>query len=145
MAERTIVSACLLGINCRYDGTNALNEKLLKHPPSKHLIPLCPEQMGGFTTPRPRAEIERGNGGDVLAGRSRILDVNGMDVTTHFIRGAEEVLKVARLFDIRGAALKEKSPSCGVSLIYRREKLVKGMGITAALLKNEGIEVKGIE
>lgn len=145
MADIILVSACLLGINCRYDGTNALNEKLLNSPPPKHLIPLCPEQMGGLTTPRPRAEIEKGTGADVLAGRSRVLDINGMDVTANFIRGAEEVLKAVRLFDIRGVALKEKSPSCGVNLIYRRKKLVRGMGITAALLKNKGIEVKGIE
>jgi uncharacterized protein YbbK (DUF523 family) len=145
MAEKIIVSACLLGINCRYDGTNSLNEKLLNYHPSKYLIPLCPEQMGGLTTPRPKAEIEMGDGADVLAGMSRVLDINGMDVTAHFIRGAEEVLKVARLFDIRGTVLKEKSPSCGVNLIYRGKKLVKGMGIVAALLKNEGLEVTDVE
>ncbi len=149
-----LISACLLGINSRFDGTNALREDLLKKYSGEILIPVCPEQLGGLPTPRPKAEItspsfnspdfvtpsllKRGLGGVVI-------DENGRDVTKEFIRGAEEVLKIARLFDVKKALLKEKSPSCGVRFIYRKGGVVNGMGIIGRLLKDNGLEIEGVE
>ena len=130
-----LISACLLGINCRYDGTNALNKKLIKRYAKECLIPVCPEQLGGLPTSRTEAEIR---GKDVI-------DKSGRVVTKEFKKGAKEVLKIAKLFGAKKAVLKEKSPSCGVKLIYKNGKLVKGQGITTRLLKDNGIEVEGAE
>ncbi|MFQ5585637.1 MAG: DUF523 domain-containing protein [Thermodesulfobacteriota bacterium] len=143
--EPIIVSACLLGIKCRYNGTDAASTALIEMARSHLLIPFCPEQLGGLATPRTEAEIEDGSGNDVLDGASRVLTGNGKDVTLHFTRGAEEVLKIARLFDISEAILKEKSPSCGVTSITRRGNVVRGAGVTAALLRREGLLVKSAE
>lgn len=128
-----LISACLIGINCRYDGTNALNKKLIKRYAKECLIPVCPEQLGGLPTPRTEAEIR---GKDVI-------DKNGRVATREFKKGAKEVLKIAKLLGAKKAVLKEKSPSCGVKLIYKNGKLVKGQGITTRLLKDNGIEVEG--
>ena len=139
-----IVSACLLGIKCRYDGTDAASETILDMAQSRRLIPICPEQLGGLSTPRMASEIESGNGGDVLDGSSRVIAGDGSDVTSNFTRGAAEVLKVARLFGISEVLLKEKSPSCGVTTLSRGGEVVKGVGVTAALLIREGIRVRGV-
>lgn len=130
-----LVSACLLGINSRYDGTNAFREDLLKRYSHEILIPVCPEQLGGLATPRLEAEIRS----------DMVIDKSGRDVTKEFIRGAHEVLKIAGLLDIKKALLKERSPSCGVHFIYRNGNIVNGMGITAELLENNGIEVEGVD
>ena len=133
MKEPILISACLIGINCRYDGTNALNKKLIKNYTKECLITICPEQLGGLPTPRPEAEIR---GKDVI-------DKNGRIVTKEFRKGAKEVLKIAKLLGAKKAVLKEKSPSCGTKIVYEKEKLVKGQGITAMLLRDNGIEVEG--
>lgn len=138
-----IVSACLMGVNCRHDGTNALREGLIKGYSNGHLTPICPEELGGLPTPRPSAEIDGGDGRDVLGGRARVIDINGKDVTDTFIKGAGEVLRIARLFKAKRAILKENSPSCGVEYIYKKGQLVNGIGVLTALLKKEGLEVKG--
>lgn len=108
------------------------------------LIPLCPEQLGGLPTPRAAAEIENGNGGDVLDGSSRVISGDGSDVTPNFTRGAAEILKVVRLFDISEACLKEKSPSCGVTTLSGGGDVVKGVGVTTALLIRSGVRVSGV-
>lgn len=129
-----LISACLLGINSRYNGTNAIFEDLLKRYSDKILIPVCPEQLGGLPTPRPKAEIHS----------DKIIDENGRDVTKEFLKGANEVLKIAKLFDVKKALFKEKSPSCGVKFIYRNGKIVNGTGVTARMLKDNGIDVEGV-
>lgn len=142
-----LISACLMGINCRHDGTNALRKDLIKRYSNKILIPVCPEQLGGLPTPRPQAEItlptpsliKRGKGG------VKVLDINSRDVTKEFTNGAYEVLKITKLFNIRKALLKEKSPSCGVKFVYRDAKLVNGNGITTRLLEENGVETEGVE
>lgn len=139
-----IVSACLMGVNCRHDGTNALREGLIKGYCNGHLAPICPEQLGGLPTPRPSAEIDGGDGRDVLEGRARVIDINGKDVTDTFIKGAGEVLGITRLFKAKRAILKENSPSCAVEYIYKKGQLVNGTGVLTALLKKEGLEVKGV-
>lgn len=130
-----LISACLIGINSRYNGTNAMRRDLIKRYVNKILIPVCPEQLGGLPTPRPQAEIQS----------ERVIDITGKDVTKEFIHGADEVLKIVRLLGAKKALLKEKSPSCGVRLIYRNGEIINGMGITAQLLKNNGIEVEGVD
>jgi uncharacterized protein YbbK (DUF523 family) len=126
-----IVSLCLAGVRCRYDGRDSLVKKIKELVERKEAIPLCPEQLGGLPTPRSPAEIKGGRGEDVLNGKARVVNREGIEVTAQFIKGAEEVLKLARLVGAKRAILKEKSSSCGEE------------GVTAALLRREGIEVRG--
>ncbi len=141
--EPIVVSACLLGLKTRYDGGDALSPEALNLLKDMLPIPACPEQLGGLSTPRPRAEITTGDGSDVLDGRSRVADENGKDVTGPFLRGAEAILNIARLCGAKKAFLKEKSPSCGLSLICRGAECIPGSGVAAALLKREGLKVTG--
>ncbi len=129
-----LCSACLLGVNCRYDGRNALNKKVVELLEKETLIPVCPEQLGGLSTPREPAEI---------VGK-RVITRSGRDVTENFMRGARETLKIAKLFGVKEAVLKQGSPSCGCGRIYDGTfsgRTVKGDGVTTALLKRHGIKV----
>lgn len=129
-----LVSACLLGINCKYSGKNNRNEKIAELSKVHNLIPICPEQLGGLPTPRPASEIR----GD------RVINTAGQDVTDNYKRGAEAALEIAHQCGCKCAVLKSKSPSCGNRMIYDGSfsgKLVEGRGITAALLAANGIEV----
>ena len=113
---RIIVSACLLGMNTKYNGGNNRNNKvvtfLLKN--NHFFIPLCAEQLGGLPTPRLPAEIEEGyTSKDVLDGKAKIVNQEGVDVTKQFIKGAKEVLKICKRFNITHAILQDRSPSCG--------------------------------
>ena len=107
------------------------------------LLPICPEQLGGLSTPREQSRIVGGDGSDVLDRRAKVVMESGRDVTENFIKGAEESLKLARLFKAREAVLKTGSPSCGSGKIHGNfsERLKKGDGVTAALLKRSGIRV----
>lgn len=138
-----LVSACLMGRNCRYDGGNKLNTGLNLLLKGKELILICPEAAGGLSIPRPPAEIQAGDGFDVLEGKANILNARGEDVTEEFIKGAERTL--AELPDeIDFAILKAKSPSCGVNRIYSGTfdgTLKDGSGVLAAYLKKRGIPV----
>lgn len=140
-----LVSACLLGVNCRYDGTGELNENVKKLMDGKvNLIPVCPEQLGGMKTPRNPVEIKNGSGNDVIDGNAGVFDRHGNEFTREFLNGANELLKLAKLFGCKKAILKSKSPSCGSEKIYDgsfSRTLKDGMGVSAAFLKNEGIEV----
>jgi uncharacterized protein YbbK (DUF523 family) len=129
-----ICSACLLGIKCRYDGKNKRNEKILELAKKEILIPVCPEQLGGLPTPREPAE-QKGK---------KVITKSGKDVTKNFKKGARQVLKIAKFLGIKEAILKQKSPSCGCGQIYDgsfSEKIIKGNGVTTALLKRNGIKV----
>lgn len=137
-----IVSACLLGINCKYDGKNNANAKVMNMKCG--LVPVCPEQLGGQATPRPASEITGGSGLDVLEGRAKVIEKDGNDVTDFFTKGAYEVLNIAKVMSIKEAVLKARSPSCGCGKIYDgtfKRKLLNGDGVTAALLKKNGIKV----
>ena len=136
-----LVSACLLGINCRYDGTNKRDALVLEWARNKLVIPVCPESFSGLGFPRLAAEIEKGDGFTVLSGKARILAKDGTDVTREFLAGAKESLKIARLAGAKLAVLKDRSPSCGVNSIYNRGKKVRGAGVFAALLIRDGITV----
>lgn len=143
MYKPVIVSACLLGLKTRYDGGDALSVEALKLLEGRSVVPVCPEQLGGLSTPRPRADITEGGGMEVLAGTSKVLDESGSDVTAQFIKGAKDVLEIARLTGASEAFLKENSPSCGIGTICRNGRRVPGIGVTAALLKKEGFAIKG--
>jgi uncharacterized protein YbbK (DUF523 family) len=105
------------------------------------VIPFCPEQLGGLSTPRPESEIASGSGEDVLDGKSAVLTGDGSDVTLQFLRGAEEVVRAAKELGVERFYLKSKSPSCGYGKICRRGKLTKGNGVCAAALVRAGIDV----
>jgi len=139
-----LCSACLLGIKCRYNGKGKPNKKLVALAKKELLIPVCPEQLGGQPTPRPNAEIKNGNGKDVLKRKAKVYEDNGQDVTRYFINGAKEVLKIAKLYNVKVAILKQKSPSCGSGQIYDgtfSKNLISGDGVTSALLKKKGIKI----
>ncbi len=139
--EKILVSACLIGINCRYSGDSSLDEKLLKIAENAVLIPVCPEQLGGMKTPRNPAEFKKGNGKEILSGEKNIVDTKGNNVSEFFLKGAEEVLKIVKLLNIKKAILKERSPSCGSNFVYLNGKVVEGKGVTATLLSQNGIEI----
>jgi len=140
-----IVSACLCGINCKYDGGNNLDERVLKLLKEGKAMLVCPEQLGGQETPRVPREIINGNGLDVLEGRARILGAElNNDVTSKFIKGAYETYKIVEAVGASIAVLKARSPSCGVSKIYDGSfsgTLRQGNGVTAELLLSRGIRV----
>jgi uncharacterized protein YbbK (DUF523 family) len=140
-----LISACLLGIRCAWDGQDVYkNGEAIKLLNSETLIPVCPEQLGGLKTPRAPQEIQRGTGEDVLDGKCKVLNIDGEDVTREFISGAEETLKIARLFHIEEFIAKSRSPSCGCRKIYDgtfSRKLIDGDGVTTALLKRNGIRI----
>ena len=138
MSKPILVSACLLGICCRYDGKGNPNEAVLSllNREDVVLIPVCPEQLGGMSTPRIPSERL-----DV-----RVVNRAGEDVTDHFLRGAEEALRLAKLYNCQTAIMKERSPSCGCGRIYDGSfsgTLTKGNGMTAELLLQNGIRVFG--
>lgn len=139
-----LCSACLLGINCRYDATPKTNESILKLSKEKILIPVCPEQLGGLTTPRAQAELSV-DGKKILEGRGRVMTIDNEDVTEEFLSGAYEVLRIAKMYNITEAILKQDSPSCGCGTIYDGSfsgRKIIGDGVTAALLKKHNILVK---
>lgn len=130
-----IVSACLLGVNCKYSGQNNEVKDILKFIDKDEIVLVCPEQLGGLTTPRPPAEIDESG---------KVMTINGNDVTKEFIKGAEETLKIAMLYNIDSAILKKNSPSCGFGEIYNGTfQGVKkcGNGITAELLNKNNIKI----
>jgi len=141
--KKILCSACLLGVQCRYDGQSKPNEKVLELAKKEILIPVCPEQLGGLPTPRVHSETT-GGGQAVLEGRGKVITKQGGDVTENFIKGAEDVLKLAKILDIKEAILKQRSPSCGSGQIQDgtfSETIIEGDGVTTALLKQNGVKV----
>ncbi|MCK5046392.1 MAG: DUF523 domain-containing protein [Candidatus Heimdallarchaeota archaeon] len=140
-----IVSACLLGINCVFDGSSNKNIRILELMEKHLLIPVCPEQLGGLSTPRDPQDIIRGSGEDVLLGNAIVVTINGNEVTENFRKGALEVLEVAKLNKVKIAIFKENSPSCGVHFIYNVKQNLKfktsGKGVTTALLLENGLKI----
>lgn len=130
-----LVSACLIGLNCRYDGEGSLKEELLELVLKGEAIPVCPETMGGLSIPRDPAERV----GD------KVISKVGIDVTDEFRLGAEKTLSLALINKVEKAILKSKSPSCGVGFIYdgtHSRTLIEGNGMTAELLMKHGIIVE---
>ena len=133
-----LVSACLLGLPCRYDGKEKAHPAVrsLLEREDLTLIPVCPEQLGGLPTPRPPSE-RRGE---------RVITRTGADVTEQYRRGAQQTLRLAQLYGCDCAVLTERSPSCGSGRIYDGSfsgTLTDGDGVTAELLRQHGIAVWG--
>ena len=131
-----LASACLLGLKTRYDGRTIPSAACQQAREGGICIQVCPEQLGGLSTPRIAADLVRGDGHDVLAGRARVVTRTGEDVTENFIRGAMQVLEIARQQDVAKVFLKARSPSCG---------LAPKIGVTAALLQAEGYALVEME
>lgn len=129
-----IVSACLCGEKCRYDGKSSLSEKIKKQCDEGIALMVCPELEGGLAVPRHPCEIKNG----------RVINTQNEDKTENFVAGAKKTLDLAKKYNIKKAILKEKSPSCGSKFIYDgsfSRTLIKGKGITASLLYENGIEI----
>ncbi|MBU0485154.1 MAG: DUF523 domain-containing protein [Proteobacteria bacterium] len=124
-----LVSSCLVGLCTRYDGRVKENVQCMKALAGKIWIPVCPEQLGGLPTPRRAADLVGGDGAAVLAGRARVVNRDGIEVSGQFIKGAQQVLAIAESQPITGIFLKARSPSCGVGEV---------LGVTAALLQSKG-------
>ena len=134
MKEKLLVSACLLGINCKYSGGNNRLPEAEALAARFELVPVCPEQLGGLPTPRPCAERVG----------ERVINRAGEDVTAAFRLGAERTAEIARSGGVRRALLQERSPSCGCGTVYDGTfsgTLTAGRGVTAALLEKNGVEV----
>lgn len=135
--EKILVSSCLLGLNCKYNGGNNYSKEIDEFLKDYDVIPICPEIMGGLPTPRVASERV----GD------KVITKDGRDVTAQYKKGAEETLFLAQKYHVKKALLKLKSPSCGSGKIYDgtfSHTLIDGDGVTAELLKNNGIEIIGI-
>jgi len=142
MMNKYIISACLIGIECNYQGFSSKPiKRLIELIEQGRAIPVCPEQLGGLPTPRLPSEIQTSieKFSDI-----KVLNIKGEDVTPYFKKGAEQTLKIARLFGANIAILKERSPSCGVKFIYSgkfSKELLNGMGVTAKLLSDNNIKL----
>ena len=140
-----LVSACLAGRACRYDGAADPDDEVTRLVAEGRAVLVCPEEDGGLSTPRPPAEIVGGDGHDVLAGRARVVTRSGVDVTEQYVRGAHSALDAATAAGARDAVLKARSPSCGKGCVYDgtfSRNLTRGDGVTVALLESDGIRVR---
>ena len=132
--EAVIISACLIGVNCKYDGNNNYNPLIIKLSEKYNLIPVCPEVIGGLFTPRTSAEIIG----------EKVINKDGIDVTSEFEKGANAALQICKLYNVKKAVLKTKSPSCGYEEIYDGSfsgKVIKGNGKTADLIIKNDIKI----
>lgn len=139
-----LVSACLAGRACRFDGSSNKDDRIGRLVAEGQAVLVCPEEAGGLGTPRPPAEIVGGDGHDVLAGRARVVTRDGADVTDAYLRGARAALDAARRTGAEVAVLKARSPSCGKGCIYDgsfTNTQARGDGVTTALLEANGIRV----
>ncbi len=131
---RILISSCLLGCKCRHDGKIQKDNEIYKLIDDNYIVPFCPEQAGGLSTPRNPCEILN----------NKVIDSNNRDYTEQFMKGAKEALKLCNLFNIEYAILKSKSPSCGYGLIYDGSfsgGLVEGNGLTSQLLNDHKIKI----
>ena len=139
-----LVSACLLGTCCNHEGRASSRPRVAQLADSARLVPICPEVVGGLSTPRPAAEISGGDGADVLDGTARVRTAAGDDVTVAYLRGAAAAVELARATGATRAVLKARSPSCGAREVYDgtfTRALHAGSGVTAAALRAAGVEV----
>lgn len=139
-----LISACLCGLNCKYNGGNNEHPIFAEMLDRGEVVTVCPEVLGGLPIPRKAAEIAKGTGQNVLEGSAQVIASDGEDLTDHFITGAKRSLELAQEFQVNLVILKSNSPSCGVGKIYDgtfTHQLRDGCGVTAALLKESGFSV----
>ncbi len=142
--EKVIVSACLLGLRCRYNGK--ILEKRQLPVKEEEIILVCPETLAGLKMPRtPSFFNNEKTGKGVLKGETKVVSSDGEDRTEEFLKGSKKALEIAKRYGVKKAYLKERSPSCGVNVVYVNNERKKGMGVTAALFKENGIEVIGVD
>ena len=130
-----LVSACLIGLSCRYDGESRPDVRLIEKLRGACVVPVCPEQLGGLPTPRPAADIHYGDGFDVLEGYAKVITVDGQDVTEAFKRGAEQTAWLAHNLGVKQCFLKAGSPSCGIT---------SQIGVAATKLLIEGFAIEEV-
>lgn len=141
---RVVLSACLAGVACTHEAQPKTRDWAVALVAEGRAVLVCPEVAGGLPIPRPAAEIQGGDGEDVVAGRARVVDENGRDVTENYLRGAEKARAAARETGATLAILKARSPSCGCRRIYDGgfgRRLRDGDGVTAAALRRDGLDV----
>jgi len=139
-AQVVLVSACLLGEACRYDGKSKGSDRVMRALEGKEVVPVCPETGAGLGIPRPAVELRGGTGEAVLAGRAQaVVAATGEDRTAEFRYGAELALEAVQRFGAKVAVLKERSPSCGSQGTHVNGQVVRGRGVTAALLHSAGV------
>ena len=139
-----VVSSCLAGLKVRYNGTDCLDDTIEKLLTDNKVRTVCPELMGGFSTPREPAEIIGGDGYDVLDGKAVVQDRTGNNVTQMYMDGAYKTLEFIKSLNAEMVVLKENSPSCGSSFIYTGcfdGTKKDGVGVTTAMLRRNGIKV----
>ena len=136
-----IVSACLVGRRCRYNGEDRAHPAVIGFLRGKNYVALCPERLAGWRVPRPAVEFHGGGAKEVAAGKARIRDSRGRDRTASLIKGVVKALSRAISLQTREAILKEKSPSCGVKKVYRDGRLRRGGGLFTHWLRQSGVKV----
>jgi len=143
--EKVLVSACLVGVKCRYNG-EILEKRKLPIDQNVEIIVCCPEVLGELPIPRPPSFFTNNQTGKgVLKGTCKVISSENVDKTDNFLKGAKETLKLANQHGIKKAYFKERSPSCGVNCVYVMDRKEKGIGVTTALLNANGIAVTPVE
>ncbi len=142
--EKVLLSACLAGARCVYDGSHKSHPVFARMARRREAVLFCPEALGGLKVPHSPSEIRGGSGAKVLSGRARVVSREGEDVTEFFLKGARRTLVLARRRRVSEAVMKSRSPSCGCGEVYDgtfTRTLTRGFGVTAALLKKNGVNV----
>ena len=145
--EKILVSACLLGMSCRYDGCSCESPEVKTLLKTYELVPFCPEVFGGMPTPRKKSGIRSCRTGDPSTGKevwekqAVVVSEEGEDVTPFFVKGAKECLKLAKMLNIKKALLKGRSPSCGKTSISCFGNIISGSGVCAFYLGKNGVEI----
>ncbi len=145
MKRPIVVSACLAGKRCRYNGEHRAHAGVLRYLKGKRYIAICPEKLAGWGVPRPPVEFHGGGAQKTVAGEASIVDNRGRNRTRSLMRGAKRALGRALSSHATEAILKEKSPSCGVKKVYRDGRLVRGGGVFTYWLKRHGVAVRSEE
>ena len=146
MNRPIVVSACLIGKRCRYNGEHRGHAGVLRYlKRKKYIVAVCPEKLAGWGVPRPPVEFHGGGARKAVTGEASIVDTRGRNRTRSLMRGAKRALARALSSHAVEAILKEKSPSCGVKKVYRDGRLVRGGGVFTYLLKRHGVAVRSEE
>jgi len=145
LKQRILMSACLAGLQTRYDGSSDLFPGLTDLSKQNLIIPVCPEILGGLGIPRSPCRFSGGDGKKVLEGRARVIDRDGIDRTSAFVKGAKETLRVVEMVSPQIIYFREGSPSCGLHRVDMDGERQQGCGVTAAVLERTGIPIVSVE
>jgi uncharacterized protein YbbK (DUF523 family) len=140
-----VVSACLVGKRCRYNGEHRAHRGVLRFLRGKNYLAVCPEKLAGWGVPRPAVEFRGGGARKVAVGNAAIVDARGRDRTASLLKGVAKALSHAVALEAREAILKEKSPSCGVGRVYQEGRLRRGEGVFTYWLRRHGVKARSEE